>query len=163
MDNKTKLFTLMTVPLPPLDYQKNLQYEISLGEVVDVFYILNETLFDDKLKLPTFDICSTDENWGYCAADEELVFNASRSSCTLALNNNWYCKQWFISILAHEMCHQYQVDILSKQRVENNLPLLISHGPTFFMHRNRLMQFGIPLKKTISISTWFKCQELLKC
>jgi hypothetical protein len=65
-------------------------------------------------------------------------------------------------ILAHEMCHQYQWDIDRLHRILRGLPGLLSHGPSFFQHRSRLAEFGIPLQKRVSPHRWFKYQDLRK-
>ena len=48
-------------------------------------------------------------------------------------------------VVAHEMVHQYQWDILSNDREDQGLPPIMSHGPSFFAWREPLAEYNIPL------------------
>ena len=102
--------------------------------------------------------------WGYCIAkDVTPDMETNKSNCIIRLSDKWYCKQWLILTLAHEMCHQYQWDINSKIRMKYDLKPLMSHGPSFFIHKNKLARHGIPLKKALGTRRWFTYQNLFKC
>ena len=76
--------------------------------------------------------------------------------------DKWFCKQWMISTLAHEMCHQWQWDIISSARRKLGKEPIMSHGPTFYMFRERLADHGISLKRYHRRGKWFKTQDLFK-
>ena len=104
------------------------------------------------------------EYWGLCQAKHPIPKpNSSRSGCLIRLQDKWYCKQWLVATLAHEMCHQYQWDIVSKDRVSKGLKPILSHGPSFFIFKNKLAMYGIALKRAGSSTEWFKHQNMLKC
>jgi hypothetical protein len=77
--------------------------------------------------------------------------------------DKWYCKQWLITVLAHEMCHQYQWDIQGMERLKRGKQPLMSHGPSFFVFRDKLKKHGISLKGAHSKRKWFWYQNLFKC
>lgn len=76
--------------------------------------------------------------------------------------DKWYCKQWLVNTLAHEMCHQYQWDIIGNQRLIEGKQPIMSHGPSFFVFREQLKEHGINLKTAHSKRKWFKYQNLFK-
>jgi len=66
----------------------------------------------------------------------------------------------YISTLAHEMVHQYQWDIYSNIRVKRGLTRHMSHGPSFYIWRNKLSKYGIALKSTVQKDKeWFLKQD----
>lgn len=158
------LLEMMTEDIPSLPYQKREKYRTSRREVVGLFKLLNKEIFNNKLPMPEFRILkrSTDY-WGMCSAKHYIPVTSKRSNCIITLDNKWYCKQWLIMTLAHEMCHQYQWDINSVKRMKEGKPPLMSHGPSFFIFKNKLAKHGIPLRRDHSISRWFKHQNLFKC
>jgi hypothetical protein len=105
----------------------------------------------------------TKDYWGMCAAKHVIPLNDRRSNCIISLKDKWYCKQWLVMTLAHEMCHQYQWDILSFKRLKQGKTPLMSHGSSFFLFRDKLSKCGIPLRRTYSPKHWFTHQNLFKC
>lgn len=85
------------------------------------------------------------------------------SYCKIRMMDKWYCPQWMVTTLAHEMAHQYQWDIIGPEREYNGKDWLMSHGPSFFQFRNRLAEHHIPLKTSHSTRCWFKHQDMFKC
>ena len=77
--------------------------------------------------------------------------------------DKWFCKQWLIATLAHEMCHQYQWDILGPIRLDEGKQPILSHGPSFFVFRDKLAQHGIRLKSHYGMRRWLKYQNFQKC
>jgi hypothetical protein len=153
--------TLMENPLPDLGHQKRLTYRTTKDEVIQYFHLLNNGIFEGKMYIPEFEIKKHCRNyWGYCFGYNH---EPDKSNVTIILSDRWYCRQWLITTLAHEMVHQYQWDILGKERVARGLQPLLSHGPTFFNFRDKLKDHGISLKSAHSIQKWFKHQNLFKC
>lgn len=84
------------------------------------------------------------------------------SHCTIRMMDKWFCPQWFVTTLAHEMVHQYQWDVLGPERQENGKDWLMSHGPSFFEFKPDLEDYDISLKTAHSQRRWFKHQDLFK-
>jgi hypothetical protein len=87
----------------------------------------------------------------------------TKSNCEIAISDKWFCRQWFIDTLAHEMAHQYQWDIDGPKRVAEGKEPIMSHGPSFFKHKVKLDKYGLNLKTTHRVKKWFKHQTLSKC
>ena len=161
-DGNLTLKELMDFPLPPINRQKKLEFKPSLVQAHHIYMLLNENVFNNELKTPTLIIkprCR--QHWGMCYGEFEPYANGSY--CEIKLMDKWFCIQWFITIMAHEMAHQYQWDIYSREREKLGKPLIMSHGPSFFKFRDALAQHNIPLKTSHSQKAWFKHQNLLKC
>lgn len=77
--------------------------------------------------------------------------------------DKWYCRQWLIIVLAHEMCHQYQWDVVGEKRIKQGKNPIMSHGPSFFIYRDKLAKHGIPLKRWQRMRKWFRTQNVFKC
>lgn len=155
----------MSEELPNLSYQKRLRYRTSQREVMDLFKIINYEIFNNKLPVPKIQIMARCRKyWGYCIANNFYPGSIyDKSDCTIRLSDKWFCKQWLITTLAHEMCHQYQWDIESKKRIKNGLPPIMSHGPTFFQFKDKLAKHGISLKRSHGMKRWFRHQKFSKC
>ena len=100
--------------------------------------------------------------WGMCFATHDMP-TKTESFCKIRLMDKWYCKQWLITVLAHEMCHQYQWDVQGVQRLNEGKQPIMSHGPSFFVFRDKLKKHGISLKSAHGRRRWFKHQNLFKC
>lgn len=160
-----KLREYMDSELPSISQQKRLAYRTDEKEVKHLFRLLNNAVFDGKLPTPKFIIFSRSKDyWGLCEATDFVPNAASkRSDVIIHLYNKWYCKQWLIDTLAHEMCHQYQWDVYSKKRARKGLGPIMSHGPSFYIFRERLAKHGIVLKRHHRMRKWFKHQNFYKC
>lgn len=158
------LSTYMKQPLPSISAQKRYAHRTDKKEIVHLFNILNMVIFDNALPKAELNVfTSPTDNWGMCEAFDLPGNLKIKSSVMIHLYDKWYCKQWLINILAHEMCHQYQWDILGKQRkAENKIPLL-GHGPSFFLFRSKLQKHSIALKTSHDTHRWFKTQNLFRC
>jgi hypothetical protein len=77
--------------------------------------------------------------------------------------DKWYSRQWLITVLAHEMCHQYQWDVQGLERLKKGKEPIMSHGPSFFVFRDKLKEHGIALKSAHSKRRWFLHQNMFKC
>jgi len=164
MSSKT-ILAYMSEELPTIPAQKRLVYRTDEKEIRQLFKMLNKTVFENKLPTPRFRIIKrTTDYWGQCEADDfNPNPNTKKSNCIIYLSSKWYCKQWLIDSLAHEMCHQYQWDVLSKERARQGLGPIMSHGPSFYIFRDKLKEHGIPLKRYHRIHKWWKYQNLFKC
>jgi len=154
-------------PLPNKTLQKRLCYRPSLKEVKETWRVLNACLFENKLNMPEFIIFQRNSTkmWACCEATElEPKPFKTKSNCEISLNSKWYCRQWFIDTLAHEMVHQYQWDIDGLTRVRQGKEPIMSHGPSFYKHRKSFSAYRqIYLKECHSTKKWFKHQSLSKC
>jgi hypothetical protein len=124
--------------------------------------MLNWYIFDNALSMPTLEVVPRCRKyWGMCYGSYDAPIR-NRSSCKIRLMDKWYCKQWLVAVLAHEMCHQYQWDIQGLERRKVGKDPIMSHGPSFFVFRDRLKKHGISLKGSHSRRKWFLYQNLFK-
>jgi hypothetical protein len=161
-DGDLTLKELMDFPLPTIQRQKKLVFKPTLVQAQHIYYLLNENVFNNELIMPEILIkprCR--KYWGICYGEFEPHENGSY--CQIKLMDKWYCIQWFITILAHEMAHQHQWDVYGPEREKLGKEWLMSHGPSFFKFRDSLAQHNIPLRTSHSQKAWFKHQNLLKC
>ena len=161
MLTQSELYQLMQEPLPSTGYQKRLGYRTTTNEVAALYKLINATIFNNELVMPELIIKGRCRRyWGMCygAVDKVPYRN---TFCKIKLMDKYFCRQWLVMILAHEMCHQYQWDILGKLRVEEGKESIMTHGPSFFIFKEKLESHGVPLKRTgISQRKWFKHQNL---
>lgn len=162
MARYSPILEMMESPLPTIGQQKRLTYRTDINEVVRTYKMLNYYVFNYELPMPLIEVVPRcRQYWGICYGSSERI-PYRKSSCKIRVMDKWYCKQWMITILAHEMCHQYQWDIIGYQRELMGKPAIMSHGPTFFYFRDKLKKHGISLKTSHSRGKWFKHQNLFK-
>jgi hypothetical protein len=165
MIKNSQLYQLMNENLPNISYQKRLQYRTTKKEVLKFYKIINQEIFDNTLPIPKIEVMARCRKyWGCCIADDfhpNLANN--KSECIIRLSDKWFCKQWLIATLAHEMCHQYQWDVESRKRAKLGMEPIMSHGPTFFIYKEILSRHGIQLKKSYGMKRWFLYQNFKKC
>lgn len=162
MLKRSILTEMMQEPLPSIGYQKRLLYRTNEREVKRIYEILNYYVFDGKLKMPVIEVMPRcRQYWGICFGSYTKN-RYTRSYCKIRVMDKWFCKQWLITTLAHEMCHQYQWDIEGDKRDKKGLNRIMSHGPSFYIFRDRLALYGIPLKRHHRIRRWFKHQNMFK-
>ena len=156
------LAQIMDSPLPPVYIQRRLPYRPSKSDVKHVYEQLNWLIFDNRLHMPKLVLAGhCRKYWGMCIAETDV--NSTGSYCTIKLMDKWFCPQWMVTTLAHEMCHQYQWDIDGPKRSKKGKDFIMSHGPSFFLYRNKLAKQGISLKTSHGQKRWFKHQDLFKC
>jgi hypothetical protein len=81
----------------------------------------------------------------------------------IKLSDKWYCAQWMVAVLAHEMVHQYQWEILGKNMEGRIKWYVMNHGPSFYEWRDAMAEYQIPLNLFIKTSyQWFKTQSFDK-
>jgi len=165
MIRNSQLYQLMQESLPNISEQKRLKYRPSKKEVLRYFKIINEEIFNNKLPTPKIEVISRCRKyWGFCIADDfHPNLENEKSDCVIRLSDKWFCKQWLIATLAHEMCHQYQWDVVSRKRAKYGLEPIMSHGPTFFIYKDKLAKYGIELKKSYGMKRWFRHQNFKRC
>ena len=61
------------------------------------------------------------------------------------------------------MAHQYQWDIDGVKRIKKGWDPIMSHGPSFFKHRENINKYGLSLKVCHKNNKWFEHQCLKKC
>ena len=154
----SELSEVMLDALPNKTLQRNKCYRPSLNEAHHYYELINYYVLNSHLYKPVLMLRQCRGHWGICLGN--TTRHDTGSYCEIHLSDKWYCKQWFITILAHEMIHQYQYDIIGPETGKYNL---MSHGPTFFQFRENLANHGIPLKTAHSTRKWFKYQNLFKC
>jgi|688.fasta_scaffold679500_2 hypothetical protein len=162
-----KKFTLkefMHAPLPSLTDQRKKLYRPTKREVKHFYKLINQDIFKNKLTMPTIELVSHRKYLGLCQGKNRWGKPYDTGSyCTIKLIDKFYCRQWFITTLAHEMVHQYQWDILSGKRRKQGKSPIMSHGPSFYVWKTKLNKFSIPLKKHFKLHKWFQYQQLDKC
>ena len=152
---------IMTGNLPSLTYQRRKSFRPSYADVDYAYGILNRHVFKNSLKKPTITLCQIKKAWGMCHWED---YEKNGSACTIQLSDKWFCPQWFMNTLAHEMAHQYQWDVyrwdyfLQYHRAMNTNSE--GHGPSFFMWRERFEYYGLSLRRSHSQRRWFRYQEL---
>ena len=163
MFKNKSLHELMLEDLPSISQQKRLTYRTTHAEVTALYRLINKTIFNNKLLMPELEVAPRcREYWGLCFGSF-IRPTARKSNCKIRLMDKWYCRQWLIIVLAHEMCHQYQWDIEGEKRIKKGKDPIMSHGPSFFAFRDKLKAHGISLKSAHSRKRWFKHQNLFKC
>lgn len=155
------LLDMMYLPLPAVHEQKKLAYRPTAKDVKHVYKLLNEHVFDNELYMPTIHLVARcRQYWGMCMGETKK--HKTGSFCEIRLMDKWFCPQWFVTTLAHEMVHQYQWDVLGPEREKNGKDWLMSHGPSFFQFRENLEYHGISLKTAHSQRRWFQHQNLFR-
>lgn len=158
----SKLHQMMNEDLPSIYQQKRKSYTTTINEIRKIYKLINSEVFNDKLPNAKLILKKRiPDAWGMCIGNK--LPTKTKSGCILIIGRNWYCKQWLIMTIAHEMSHQYQWDVIGYNRLQKNKEPLMSHGPTFYKFRSKMNRVGIPLKRVIHGSNWFKKQNLLKC
>lgn len=159
MATKYTLKELMSEDFPNKTYMRRMGYIANMREVKSLFRLINEEVFYNKLSMPKIVLKSRLRDcWGICQGADK-PFRKGKSRCTIVLAERWYCKQWLIMSLAHEMVHQYQWDIYSEIRCRQGKESLMSHGPSFYIFRKRLAKHGIPLREFNDHHKWLSSKE----
>lgn len=152
---------LMDLPLPTVGQQKRLPFRPTKHFIHHVYELLNYEVFDNTMYKPRLELHShCRKYWGMCEGNISKDYTGS--FCRIIMMDKWFCPQWFVTTLAHEMVHQYQWDVLGPERQENGKDWLMSHGPSFYAFREDLEPHNISLKVSHSQRRWFKHQDLFK-
>lgn len=152
---------LMQLPLPSITEQKRLLFRPSVSQFHYVYEMLNYHVFKNELRKPHLLVASNRRKyWGMCEGSP--FRHRTGSYCQIHLMDKWISAQWMVAIVAHEMAHQYQWDVMGPQREKEGKDFLMSHGPSFFVFRERLEKHNIPLKTAFSQRRWYLHQDLFK-
>jgi hypothetical protein len=103
------------------------------------FKVLNKLIF--KTQLPPFyrvKISSIKDAWANCLGFEEKGIRW----CSVHLDKKFPSEAHFVTVLIHEMVHNYEWCILKKD---------MSHGPDFFKWKEKLNSLGVPLHKKYKV------------
>jgi hypothetical protein len=150
--------------LPSISKQKKQPFRPTIPEIKEAWKVLNVLCFNSELKMPEFSLHSRKWWWAMCVSNSgRPIKYKTKSNCEIWLSDKWFCRQWFVDTLAHEMAHQYQWDIDGVKRVKKGWDPIMSHGPTFFKHREKMKSYGIYLKIAHKNDKWFQYQCLKKC
>lgn len=161
MSRPNPIRKIMESPLPGLTEQRQQLFRPKLKDITYCYNILNKHIFDNKLNRPKITIGRLRQAWGECTGF--YAPQRSGSWCTIRLSDKWFCPQWFLNTLAHEMVHQYQWDVISDDLLRFGRNGIMNHGDTFHMWRERFQQYGLSLKASHTVDRWFVHQNFKRC
>ena len=161
MPRLNPLVRMMQTPLPSITYQKRKQYRPELEEVHYIYDKVNLYVFDNELRRPPITLGHWKGFWGECTGHEE--FTNPGTYCTIKISRSWFCVQWLVTTVAHEMAHQYEWDVIGEYYEDRGQERRMTHRQAFFIHRARMAHFGISLKMAHGQKRWFKYQDFNRC
>ena len=156
---------IMATPLPSITYQRRKSFRPSNEDIIYAYNIINRYVFDNQLRRPEIVQRSLRKAWGYC---QWLNEEQTDGSCVqIRLMDKWFCPQWFMNTLAHEMVHQYQWDVYRYEHMDyygrDINQSSGAHGPSFYFWRERFEHYDLNLKMAFGQRRWFKYQDFNKC
>jgi len=110
-------------------------------QISRAYNILNECLFEGKLKKPHIIIRPMRDAWALCEGDiytGEDRWENSPVCHRIIINDQFPNRKFFLEVLAHEMIHQYQCEIQNR----------MDHGQTFWAWKNKLAKYNLKLFKS---------------
>ena len=110
----SQLEKLLATPLPCPSQQRRKPYRPREQEIRRVYSLLNRAVFNGVLRRPEIKTGRETNALGWCIGMRSPT--KSRSGCIMRLTDKWFSVHWLIFVMAHEMCHQYQWDIIGPQR-----------------------------------------------
>jgi hypothetical protein len=119
------------------------EFKPTLEQGHEVYNLINRYVFDNGLDPAKLHIKRTRGYWGLC--DGEQNANGDYFTKEIILANRFPSLSHFVAVVAHEMVHQFQWDILSNEREDQGLPPIMSHGTSCFAWRSPLAEYTIPL------------------
>ena len=154
--------SIMEAELPSTTYQRRKLFRPSSADITYAYNIINRHVFRNQLRKPKITTGRLGPAWGTCG----WYYGEKNpgTQCDIWLADKWFCPQWFIQTLAHEMVHQYQWDIHRFEYHNGKMDKKSgAHGPDFFMFRERFDHYGLYLKQWYGQKRWFKHQDFRKC
>jgi hypothetical protein len=153
---------IMETELPSKTYQRRKLYRPNKFDVILAYNNINRHIFNNQLIRPHIEIKSHIRGiWGCCNWMDTEQYTGSH--CFILLSDKWFCPQWFVNTLAHEMVHQWQWDVHRWDVGGTIYEDSGAHGPSFFTWRERFSEFGLNLKTSHGQKRWFKHQDFTKC
>ena len=160
----------MTAGLPTVSIQKRLPYRPEPREVDALYRAINRRIFDNALTQPEIILGQLKKCWGRCSWEDTQQRKGSWGKtgtwCKIDLMDKYISPQWFCSVLAHEMVHQWQWDIYRWDHLRDFGREMYwdsgAHGPSFHLWKPALAEWGIPLKISHSQKRWYCSQDLFK-
>jgi len=119
------------------------EFRPTLEQGYEVYNLINRYVFGNRLDSIKLHIKRTRGYWGMCEGQVDTKNNLYTKE--IILTNRFPSLSHFVAVVAHEMVHQYQWDILSNDREDQGLPPIMSHGPSFFAWREPLAEYNILL------------------
>lgn len=157
--------SIMAQTLPSITYQRKKNFRPSDVDMVYAYQIINKYVFDGVLRKPVLKQGRLHKAWGLCNWLNKEQINGSW--CAISLSDKWFCPQWFMNTLAHEMVHQYQWDVYRWDHLECYGKEMYTgsgaHGPSFYAFRERFEYYDLNLKISFGQKRWFKHQDFTKC
>lgn len=156
---------IMEQPLPSITYQRRKLFRPRYADINYAYNIINKYVFNNALAKPDITQRRMVKAWGFCSWEE--LEQRSGSWTNIHLSDKWFCPQWFMNTLAHEMVHQYQWDVYRWEHLDyHGRPMFEgsgAHGPSFYMWREVFDYYGLNLKRHHRMKKWFKYQDFTKC
>jgi hypothetical protein len=155
----------MESELPSISYQKKKLFRPNDTDIVYAYNLINRQVFRNQLYRPIIRTGRVNSSWGVCQwFDRERKFG---TFCEIWLADKWFCQQWFMNVLAHEMIHQWQWDVYRFDHMTQfgrDINYHSSgHGPSFFVWRDEFKHYGLNLKGWFRTKKWFIYQNFDKC
>lgn len=155
---------IMELELPSITYQRRKLFRPGPEDIDYAYKIINRHVFDNQLRQPIIEQGVLRKAWGICEWHDTPE---EGSWVKIRLMDKWFCPQWFMNTLAHEMVHQYQWEIYRWEHLDYfGRPMYEfsgGHGASFYMWRERFEYYGLNLKIYHSQKRWFKHQDFNKC
>ena len=165
MARPNPLRSIMEAPLPSLTYQRQKQFRPSHADITYAYNLINRQVFKNQLRRPKLTMGRVGRAWGTC----QWYYSEQTPGtfCDLWIADKWFCQQWFINVLAHEMVHQWQWDIYRWDHEScygKAMPVhSAGHGPSFFSWRDEFDYYGLSLKGWFRTKKWFLYQDFARC
>jgi hypothetical protein len=161
LEQRKRVKKIMEQPLPLISHQRRLPYRPSIRTVCSTYNLLNIAIFEGELSRPEIELMRSPKYWGMCSGD--YLEDGTPVCLKIKLSDKYFTQQWFVTILAHEMSHQWQWEIIGAKRAMKGLNALMNHRSSFFTHKQTMAELGIPLKSWHRNRKWFKTQDLFRC
>jgi hypothetical protein len=151
----------MISDLPSKTYQRRKLFRPTYEDINYAYNIVNRHVFKNQLRKPEIRLGIIPKCWGTCVWMPEK--QESGSHTIIRLSDKWFCQQWCLNTLAHEMVHQWQWDVHRWEVGGRIYEDSGAHGPSFFAWRDEFAYYGLNLKVSHGQRRWFRHQDFTKC
>jgi hypothetical protein len=156
---------IMEAELPSITYQRRKMFRPSPADITYAYNVINRHVFKSVLRQPAIRTGRVSRAWGVCTWHHKE--QASGTQCDIWIADKWYCPQWFMNTLAHEMIHQWQWDVYRWEHIDKFGRDIYQnsggHGPSFYAWRDEFDYYGLNLKIFFRQRKWFKFQDFSRC